>query len=257
MARAKGRRHRSTDQIAAAGRLHIGNQLLALLPAVAREGVVLGAQKIKLRRGEIVFEPRDNIVYSYFPLDETIISFVLPMQDGHDVELTSIGREGAVGGIISLGHKPAFSRALVRIPGAALRISTTRLNDIGRSTLKAHDVLARYGDCLLAQMQQSVGCAMIHPLDQRCSRWLLTAHDRLRESDIPLTQEMLGEMFGVGRTYLTHIARVLKDRGAISYHRGNMRVENRRLLEKLSCECYRAVREHFERVLPGLYPSRR
>jgi predicted transcriptional regulator len=80
-------------------------------------------------------------------------------------------------------------------------------------------------------------------------------HDRLRQPDLPLTQEALAEMFGVARTYVTRIAGGLQERGAISYRRGVVRIVRRSVLEEATCECYGLVRQHFERVLPGLYPT--
>lgn len=80
-------------------------------------------------------------------------------------------------------------------------------------------------------------------------------HDRVQQDELPLTQETLAETLGVARTYLTRIAMALQKRGAISYKRGIMQIERRDLLEKATCECYRAVRRHFDRMAPGLYPD--
>jgi CRP-like cAMP-binding protein len=212
-------------------------------------------EEVELRRGECLFEPGDDVTHAYFPLNGTVASLVLPMRDGRAVEAATIGREGAIGGIISQGNKPAFARAVVQIPGSAVRISVPRLETAKRNAPRLHDMLVRYSDCLLAQVLQSVGCAMVHPLEARCARWLLMAHDRLQQPEIPLTQEALAEMFGVARTYMTRIASALQRRGAISYRRGIVHIERRKVLEHASCECYGAVRGHFDRVVPGLYPE--
>jgi hypothetical protein len=62
-------------------------------------------------------------------------------------------------------------------------------------------------------------------------------------------------MFGATRTYVTRIASSLQKRGAIVSRRGIIHIESRELLEETTCECYGLVRQHFERVQPGLYPS--
>jgi hypothetical protein len=62
-------------------------------------------------------------------------------------------------------------------------------------------------------------------------------------------------MFGVARTYVSKIAKRLHRRGAISNRRGVVHIERRDLLQDASCECYGALRRHFERVLPGAYPQ--
>lgn len=232
-----------------------GNQILKLLPRPALEAVTPWLEEVELGRGECLFEPGDDVTHAYFPLNGMVASLVLPMRDGRAVEAATIGREGAIGGIISQGSKPAFARAIVQIPGHAIRISVARLEAAKRTAPKLHDILVRYSDCLIAQVLQSVGCAMVHPLEARCARWLLMAHDRLQQPEIPLTQEALAEMFGVARTYMTRIASALQRRGAISYRRGIVHIERREMLEDAACECYGAVRGHFDRVLPGLYPK--
>lgn len=178
------------------------------------------------------------------------------MQDGRTVEVATVGREGAVGGAISLGVVPAFARVTVRIPGIVARIPIARLETAKHAAPRIHNVLARYTDCLTAQILQSVGCATLHPLEARCARWLLMTHDRLQDVELPLTQEALAQMFGVARTYVTRIAHTFQRRGAISYRRGIIRIERRTVLEQSTCECYGLVRRHFERVLPGAYPTK-
>jgi CRP-like cAMP-binding protein len=232
-----------------------GNQLLKLLPRAALETIAPWLDEVGLSQGESLYEPGDDVTHAYFPLSGTVVSLVLPMRDGRAVEAATVGREGAIGGIISLGSKPAFARALVQIPGHAVRVSVPRLETAKRNSPKLHDVLIRYSDCLIAQVLQSVGCATVHPLEARCARWLLMAYDRQQQPEIPLTQEALAEMFGVARTYMTRIASALQRRGAISYRRGIVHIENRKILEDTACECYGAVRHHFDRVLPGLYPN--
>ena len=231
------------------------NQLLRLLPRGGMEALLPALELVEVGRGESLFEPGDDVTHAHFPLDATVVAFVLPMRDGRTVEAATIGREGCAGGVVSLGLKPAFARATVQIPGRLGRIPIPRLEAAKRATPKVHDLLARYADCLIAQILQSVGCAALHPLEARCARWLLLTHDRLARSELPLTQETLAETFGAARTYVTRIANRFQARGAISYRRGIIQILNRATLEDSACECYELVRQHFERILPGLYPT--
>ncbi|HTW33487.1 MAG TPA: Crp/Fnr family transcriptional regulator [Rhizomicrobium sp.] len=231
------------------------NQILNLLPRDALDAMAGGMDAVELRRGQCLFEPGDEVTQAHFPLDSTVVALVVPMRDGRTVEATTIGREGAIGGTVSRGHQRAFTRAVVHIPGNAVRISLKNLEAAKRAVPDVHDLLSRYEDCLMAQVLQSVGCAAVHPLEARCARWLLLMHDRLRQPDLPLTQEMLADMFGATRTYVTRIASSLQKRGAIVSRRGIIHIESRELLEETTCECYGLVRQHFERVQPGLYPA--
>ena len=235
--------------------LAAGNQLLSVLPVAAFEVLLPWLETVDLVQGESLFEPGDNVAHAFFPLNATTVGLVLPMADGRSVEATTIGREGVIGGIVSLGNAPAFARGLVQVPGQAARIPIARLETTKRAEPGLHDILARYADCLTAQVLQSVACATVHPLEARCARWLLMTHDRLRRADLPMTQESFAEMFGVARTYMTRVARSLQKRGAISYHRGTIHIDDREMLEEAACECYSSVRGHFDRVLPGVYPA--
>jgi CRP-like cAMP-binding protein len=231
------------------------NQFLKLLPAAAREAIEPWLEQVELSQGESLFEPGDDLSHAYFPLGGLVVSLILPMSDGRALEAATIGREGVVGGNVSLGYKPAHARGLVQLPGQAARIPLPHLEAAKRAVPTLHDLFARYTDCLTAQVLQSVGCASVHPLEGRYARWLLTICDRVGHPELPLTQEALAERFGVARTYLTRIAGALHRSGAISYNRGLVRIEDRAVLEESACECYNAVRSHFERMLPGLYPT--
>ncbi|WP_112794816.1 Crp/Fnr family transcriptional regulator [Rhizobium sp. SYY.PMSO] len=232
------------------------NRLLASLPPPATERLRPFLEMISAEKGDTLFEPGDDVSHAYFPLGRTVIAFTLPLRDGRAIEAATVGREGVVGGIISLGVKPAFARAVIRIPGDLARVGIQRLEEAKRAEPRLQENLTRYADCLIAQVLQSVACATVHPLEARCSRWLLMMQDRLQAPQLPMTQDALAEMFGVARTYVTRMARGLQRKGAISYRRGVIRIEDRAVLEASACECYGLVRDHFERVLPGIYPTR-
>jgi CRP-like cAMP-binding protein len=247
--RAAGKLNRRTSHVRAR------NQFLKLLPAAALEAIEPWLEPVEVSQGESLFEPGDDLSHAYFPLSGTVVSLLLPMSDGRALEAATIGREGVVGGNVSLGYKPAYARGLVQLPGEVARIPFSHLEAAKRAVPALQDLFARYTDCLTAQVLQSAGCASVHPLEARYARWLLAIHDRVGHPELPLTQEALAERFGVARTYLTRIAGALHRRGAISYNRGLIRIENRVGLEASACECYTAVRSHFERMLPGLYPT--
>jgi hypothetical protein len=80
-------------------------------------------------------------------------------QRGHD------RLRGAIGGLVSLRLKQALRPATAQIPGLVARISIARLDAVTRNVPKVYDVLARYADCLTAQVFQSLGSATLHPLE--------------------------------------------------------------------------------------------
>jgi CRP-like cAMP-binding protein len=176
------------------------------------------------------------------------------MADGRAAEAALIGCEGAAGVIISAGDKPAFARAQVQVPGSALRLDAARLEEAKLASPAVRDIVSRYADALLAQVLQSVACNGLHPVEARTCRWLLTMQDRAGSPELPLTQEHLAEQLGVRRTTVTRVVGELEAAGAIRHSRGKVLVANRQRLRRAACECYQAVRDHFARVAPGLYP---
>jgi Mn-dependent DtxR family transcriptional regulator len=80
---------------------------------------------------------------------------------------------------------------------------------------------------------------------------LLTTYDRIGESDVlPLKHEYLAMMLGVHRPAVTVAVGALQRRGLITYTRGRMFVTDRVGLEAAACECYGAVRQQFDRLIP-------
>lgn len=227
-----------------------GNRLLRALNA--REFAVLEPhlEVVALPRGRVLFEPGDDVHTTYFPCRRTMASLLIVTRDGREVEAATIGREGAVGGIVSEGHKPAFGRAVVQIGGAALCIPTSHLEAAKIGSPRFGDLFSRYADALLAQMMQSVACNALHTAEERASRWLLATHDRAGDNIIHLTQQSLAEMLGLQRTTVTAVTGALASRGLLRTHRGRIEIIDRPGLERAACECYRAVEDHFTKLLP-------
>ena len=226
------------------------NRLLASLRAPERALLRPSIAQRALAAGEVLFEPGDDVTVSYFPGHGAMVSLRVTSSDGKEVEAATIGREGAIGGIVSAGKKPAYARAIVQIGGPAYCIATAKIEDAKCRSPAIHDLFSRYADVLLAQVMQSVACSALHPVEQRCARWLLATHDRVGQSTIPLTQEELADMLGVRRTTISAVAKSLQERGAIRYVRGRVDIVSRKRLLQAACECYEAVESHFARILP-------
>ena len=233
-----------------------GNRLLASLSPTDRALLEPSMSSVLLARGDVLFEPGEDVNHTYFPGPGVVASLVVTMADGRAVEAVTIGREGAIGGIVSAGHKPAFARAVVQIGGTALKMDTAALESVKERSSAIRDLFSRYADTLLAQTMQSVACNALHAIDARLCRWLLTTHDRVDSDEIALTQEYLAEMLGVQRTTVSGVARVLQERGLIAYSRGRMVILDRAGIEQCACECYRDVQNHFRAVLPDARPQK-
>ncbi len=143
------------------------NRLLAAVPAIDLALLEPHVEFVELAQGQVLFEPEEDVVITHFPLTGTMAALVVVLEDGRTADAVSIGREGAIGGIVSAGHKPAFSRAVTQIAGPALRIETAQIEIAKQRSSVVRDLFARYADALLALVLQSVVCNAFHPMQQR------------------------------------------------------------------------------------------
>lgn len=220
-----------------------GNRLLSTFPVELREALRTGMERLELEVGDSVLRRGADVDHSLFPLDRTTVSLVIDLDDGRAVEVATIGREGAVGGIVSCGHAPAFSRGEVIVGGSALRVPKRVIEDAKARSGHLRNLFCRYADYLLAQIMQTVACNSFHSIEERAARWLLTAQDRAGDR-LDLTQEALSGLLGVQRTSVNAVARQLQDEGLISTRRGVIQIHDREGLKRRACECHDRV-EHF------------
>lgn len=231
------------------------NNLLRALRAADTEIVRPIAKPWHGSCGDVLFEPGTTVRYVYFPCGPSLISYLVILDDGRPIEVSLIGREGAAGGIVSQGRLPAYAKAEVQFPGPFLRIEVTELEEAKQKSLTLRHFFARYADCLFAQVFQAVACNAAHSIEQRTAKWLIHAMDRTGAPAIPLTQEQLAAMLGVGRSYISRIIGSLKQRNIIETRRGTLIVSDLEQLKRLACSCNDCVRRHFDDVLRGVYPS--
>ena len=118
------------------------------------------------------------------------------MDDGRRVETALVGREGAIGGIVSEGRLPAYARAEVQYPGPFWRISVADLEAAKTGSGSLRHVFMHYADCLVTQIFQAAACSATHTIEQRSAKWLLAAYERTGSCTVPITQEQLGSMLG-------------------------------------------------------------
>ena len=76
---------------------------------------------------QLLYNPGDDVQVVHFPCGPSLATFLVPNQDGRDVETILVGREGAVGGIVSEGYLPAYTRICVKFGGPFARIHVGKL----------------------------------------------------------------------------------------------------------------------------------
>ena len=236
------------DELTQADRAFAGNRLLSTFSREARALIEPFGIMQEVESGEVVLRRGEEVEFSIFPVDQTMISMAVDLNGGRSIEVASIGREGAVGGIISCGQAPTFARATTLVGGPILRLPMESLEDAKRRSPFIANIFCRFSDYLLAQVMQSVACNAFHSIPERAARWLLHAQDRAGDR-IELTQEAFAGLLGVQRTTVNAVIRELLDEGLIDTGRGVIRVTDRAGLKRRSCECYQRLQDHFAAVI--------
>jgi CRP-like cAMP-binding protein len=224
------------------------NHLLDRLPTDEYAVLRPALETVRLLAKRRLAEPGAPMDAVYFPL-EGVISLSATDEHGGVVEVGSIGCEGMAGLPVLLGSDRSAGLLHVQMGGEAERMEAGAF----RREVERHPVFRRllmlYTEAFLAQLAQSTACNRLHSAECRLARWLLICRDRLSRDDLPITHESLAHMLGVRRATVTETAGDLQRRGLIRYRRGVVTIVHRDRLEAASCECYRIVREEFDRLL--------
>lgn len=227
------------------------NHLLAALPTETFERIAPYLELIALPLGDVLYESGDQLQHVYF-LTSAIVSLNYLMENGSSAEIAGVGNEGVLGVSILMGGNTTTSRASVHTAGHGYRLKRhvmmTEFNRGGPMMA----LLLRYTQALMTQISQTAVCNRHHSVEQQLCRWLLLTLDRLPTNELIMTQELIAGMLGVRREGITEAAGNLQRAGFISYRRGHITVIDRLGLETRSCECYRVVKNEFDRLLSDL-----
>jgi CRP-like cAMP-binding protein len=199
--------------------------------------------------GQVLYESGKMLTHLYFPTT-SIVSLLYVMRSGESAEIAVVGNEGVVGVSLFMGGGSTSSGALVQSEGGAFRLSAEVMRrEFERAGPVAH-LLLRYTQALMTQMVQTAACNKHHSLDQQLCRWLLLSLDRLQGTEMLMSRALIAHMLGVTQDVAIEAALKLQDAGLIGYRGDRIRVMNRIALEQRSCECYAAVKEEYDRLLP-------
>jgi CRP-like cAMP-binding protein len=198
-------------------------------------------RSVQLEHGTILFDQGEIIPHLYFP-NSGVVSFVVPLAEGGEIEAGMIGREGVVGAPAALDGAKSLNRAIVQVPGEAFAISVAEAKAAATASETLRAKLYQSDQLLLAQAQQSAACNAMHGTEERLCRWILRTRDAAESDTLQLTQEFISQMLGVRRTSVTLAAGNLQAVGLIKYRRGHIKVLDVEGLKEASCECYEAVR---------------
>jgi hypothetical protein len=221
------------------------NRLLSSLNQAGRSRFLAEMQRVELKPKQVLYRPEQRITEIYFP-ENCVLAMLTVMKNGATIESATVGREGASWISASLDSPTMPCQTMVTVGGDAYRVSTEVVEHEIRANGDFHNTLSHYSHLLLIQTLRSTACNGLHSLEQRCARWMLTTLDRTDLDHFAITHEFLAILLGVQRPGVSELVERLAAKGILTIRRGEIRVVDRRKLERISCECYRVVKRQFD-----------
>jgi len=229
-------------------RVVVTNRLLATLPDKDRRQILANCDQVELTSADILHEAGARLRHVYFPTG-SFISLVTPLDACAGLEIALVGDEGMVGVSLLLGVPVSPWHHLVQGGGSAWRITAASFRGELERSPALRRRLNRYLYVKMHQFAQTAACIRFHVVEARLARWLLMTHDRAHSNEFHATHEFLAYMLGVRRVGITKAATSMQKQSLIRYSRGNIIIIDRRGLEALSCGCYQAGKDLYDRIL--------
>jgi CRP-like cAMP-binding protein len=201
-----------------------------------------------------IYEAEEKITDVYFPLD-AVLSVVARMEDGSEIEIGTIGREGTSAFPLLMGASSTANVCYCQVRGAAIKLPATVFHELIAADTILRQRLDRYLQAYVNMLGQLAACNRLHSIYARCARWLLMTRDRVDVDAFPLTQEFLAMMLGTDRSGVAIAAGTLQKAGFIQYTHGTITIVNRAGLEEAVCECYEVARKQFDGLLRATSPD--
>jgi CRP-like cAMP-binding protein len=224
------------------------NRLLAALPATDFEQIRPYLQTAELPPEAVLVRAGEPLTHVFFP-HSGVISLVVSLTSGEAVEVGMIGCDSVYGAMASLDGRISLTDAVVQLPGITSTLEAGRLRAAVDQSIAFRTTLIRHEQALFAQAQQTGACNASHSVEARLARWLLRMYDLSGDDTLHLTQEFLAQMIGVQRNSVSIVAHRLQQAGIIRYSRGLVEILDLKALNGISCECYAAVKAHYQTLM--------
>jgi CRP-like cAMP-binding protein len=222
----------------------VENAILGALLRTEYRRLIGRMEHVELKRGAILYRADQKIEHVYFP-EDAVVAMIDTMANGRTVEVGIIGIEGLVGINIFLGGIATPDKAVVQVPGGAMRMRSRELRREIRFGSPLQRLLLRYTQAFVAVISQSVACCEHHSLEQRLARWMLMMHDYTHPHEFLMSHQAIAAMLGARRSGVSVAAAIFRQLGLISYSRGRIKVLDKSGLELKSCECYRYIKRQY------------
>jgi CRP-like cAMP-binding protein len=196
-------------------------------------------------QGDVLATPGSAIDTLVFPLSG-MISIVVELEGGQQIEAGIIGRRGALGGGAVLGATHHPHKAVCQLSGRCWAMAVADATELTETSDEFRHLLVAQEQYLLAQARQFAACNASHRILQRLCSWLLRVQEETAGGELGMTQENVARMLGVQRATLSLVASELQQEGLVSYRRGRIWVDDLQGLRDRACACHGALTKQHE-----------
>jgi CRP-like cAMP-binding protein len=225
-----------------------GNRLLAALSPADLKSLQPLLQAVPLKLRQDLERPNRPIADVYFP-HAGFVSVVAVQSNETRVEVGLIGYEGMTGSAVVLGSDRSPHETYIQAEGEGQRITAANLRQAMQASDTLRVVLLRFVQVFMVQTAHTAIANARARIDTRLARWLLMAHDRVRDDTLPLTHEFLALMLGVRRAGVTEALHSLASRKFIRARRGEVVILNRKGIERTAGDSYGTPEAEFRRLI--------
>jgi CRP-like cAMP-binding protein len=229
----------------------IRNLLLAALPEGEFERLGRHLRPVDLPRRKQLELSNKSIRQIYFP-ESGITSIVAegPKKDSQ-VEVGIIGREGVTGLPILLGDDRFIYSSYMQVGGEGHMLEVDALQELMQRNPECQKLFLNFTLTFLLQVSETAVANARARIEERLSRWLLMAGDRVGDDEIMLTHEFLSLMMGARRPGVTEAIHALTRKGLIATRRGVISLLNRPGLIKHAGRYYGLPEAEYRRLILG------
>jgi CRP-like cAMP-binding protein len=229
----------------------IRNLLLAALPEGEFERLEKHLRPVDLPRRKQLELSSKPIRQVYFP--ESGITSIVAEGGKKDtqVEIGIIGREGVTGLPILLGDDRFPYSSYMQVGGAGHMLEAEVLQELMQRSAESQRLFLNFAQTFLLQVSETAVANARARIEERLSRWLLMAGDRVGDDEINLTHEFLSLMMGARRPGVTEAMHALTKKGLIATRRGVISLQDRAGLIKHAGRYYGLPEAEYRRLILG------
>ena len=194
-------------------------------------------------------EQRNKPIKHVYFMEEGIASVVAAGDDGKEIEVGLIGREGMTGLVVLMGNHQSPHNVYVQVRGQAQRMGAAEFRKALGASKTLRTLLLKFAQSFMVQTAHTAIANGRANVEQRLARWVLMARDRVDDDELPLTHEFLSLMLGVRRAGVTVALNELEKLEVIKANRGHVRVLDRTGLEKIAQGYYGVPEAELRRLM--------